>query len=183
MPYLDRWVINRLARWVRGALSVKADWEVPRSTVNLSPETLIDPHFPRYVRQFVENSYLSHGALGFEMTWDSAIELEEPLKRLVAELRPHGCFFTLAGFDGSKTSFELLERLAPELVRLSSGVVSDICRVLADAAKLAEINLRCELLGVKTIAETVESDSLIKELKRANIHFVQGFAVSAVQAL
>jgi EAL domain-containing protein (putative c-di-GMP-specific phosphodiesterase class I) len=183
MPYLDRWVINRLARWVRGALNVKADWEVPRSNVNLSPDTLVDPHFSRYVRQFVENSYLSHGALGFEMTWDRARELEEPLKRFLAELLPHGCCFTLADFDGSETSFGILERVAPNYVRLSARVVNNICNARDEATKLAEINLRCELLGIKTIAENVESNPLITELKRTGTHFVQGFAVSAVQPL
>jgi EAL domain-containing protein (putative c-di-GMP-specific phosphodiesterase class I) len=183
MPYLDRWVINRLARWVRGALAVKSDWEVPRSTVNLSPETLVDPHFPRYVRQFVEDSYLSHGALGFEMTWENAVELEVPLKAFLADLRPFGCFYTLAGFDGSETSFEFLERLVPDFVRLGFGVVNDIGSVPAQATRLAEVNLRCDLLGVKTIAESVESESMIEELKRTKTHFVQGFAVSEVQPL
>ncbi len=183
LPYLDRWVINRLARWVRSAVTIKPDWQIPRSNVNISNETLADPHFARYVRQFVEDSYLSGGAIGFEIAWDSALEHQTSLQILMRELRPHGCSFTLAGFDGSESSFAFLETVAPDFVRISPAIVDKIKTVPAEATKLSEINLRCELLGTQTIAENVEDSGIIKELHRTKTHFAQGFAISAVQPL
>lgn len=183
LPYLDRWVINRLARWVRSAVSIKPDWQIPRSNVNISNETLADPHFARYVRQFVEDSYLSGGAIGFEIAWDSALEHQTSLQSLMRELRPHGCSFTLAGFDGSEPSFAFLETVAPDYVRISPAIVDRIKTIPAEAARLAELNLRCELLGTQTIAENVEDSGIIQELHRTKTHFAQGFAMSAVQPL
>src|SRR5262252_4179515 len=29
LPFLDRWVVNRLARWVRSGLSIKPEWHIP----------------------------------------------------------------------------------------------------------------------------------------------------------
>ena len=125
----------------------------------------------------------ANGAIGFEISWDNALEHQESLKQLMGELRRHGCSFTLAGFDGSTSAFAFLKALAPDFVRISPAIVNDILGAPAKATRLSEINLRCELLGTKTIAENVENSQLIQELHRTKTHFAQGFAISAVQPL
>ena len=183
LPYLDRWVVNRLARWVRSGLAIKADWNVPRSNVNLASATLLDPEFGRYTRKYVEDSYLSNGVLAFEIAWRDAIAHAVPLQRLIEELRPHGCGFTLAGFDGSKASYAVLETLLPDFIKLSISITSDIDTVPSHTQKLAEITTRCALLGIKTIVEQVENPVILKLLRHTKIDFVQGFGVAGVEML
>lgn len=175
LPYLDRWVVNRLARWVRAALRIKPDWEVPSSNVNLSLQTLVDPDFPEYVRQYVNESFLSGGALGFEIAWEDAVAQQEPVRKLMSVLRPYGCHFTFSDFDGSEQSFETLKMLAPDFVKLSSASV--------DPTKVAEINRRCHSTSCKTIVEHVESGKVLEHLRQVSVDFVQGLGVSPVQAL
>jgi EAL domain-containing protein (putative c-di-GMP-specific phosphodiesterase class I) len=175
LPYLDRWVVHQMARWVRGALSIKADWRVPRSNVNLSGQTLVDPEFGEYVRRYVDDSYLSNGAIGFEIDWNDAIERQESLRRLMAELRPHGCYFTLADFDGSEPSFAMLKTFAPHFVKISSATV--------DPATLADINRQCHLLECKTIIEHVENGKVLEHIRLTKVDFAQGFEISPVQPL
>lgn len=175
LPYLDRWVVNQLARWVRGVLAIKPDWGKSRSNVNLSSQTLADPHFGEYVRKYVDDSYLTDGALAFEVTWENAIEHLESLQRLMAELRPHGCCFTLAGFDGSERCFDLLKTTAPDFVKIN--VVS------VPLDQVVEINRRCHSVGSKTIAEFVETDAALEHLRRIKVDFAQGFGVSPVELL
>jgi EAL domain-containing protein (putative c-di-GMP-specific phosphodiesterase class I) len=175
LPYLDRWVVNRLARWVRGAVHVKPDWPMPRSNVNLSAQTLADPGFGEYVLQYTSDAYLSNGALGLEISWYDAIEHQDSLRRLMGQLRPHGCGFTLADFDGSEPSFEVLKALAPQFVKLSSDTL--------DPAMLPEINHRCHLAECRTIVEHVESARVLAHLRQVGVDFVQGLEVSPVQAL
>jgi EAL domain-containing protein (putative c-di-GMP-specific phosphodiesterase class I) len=175
LPYLDRWVVNQLARWVRGALSIKPDWQVPCSNVNLSAQTLVDPELGKYVRKYVDDSYLSSGALGLEIAWDDAIEHHESLRRLMAELRPHGCYFTLADFDGSEASFAMLKAFAPHFVKISSATVNP--------ETLAEINRQCHLLECKTIIEHVEDAKVLEHMRLTKVDFGQGFEISPVQPL
>ena len=183
LPYLDRWVVNRLARWVRSGLAIKSDWKVPRSNVNLASATLLDPEFGRYTRKYVHDSYLSNGVLAFEIAWHDAIAHAEPLKRLLEELRPHGCGFTLAGFDGSKASYAVLETLVPDFIKLSVSITGDIDTVPSHAQKLAEITTRCALLGIKTIVEQVENPVILERLRHTKIDFVQGYGVAGVEML
>lgn len=175
LPYLDRWVANRLARWVRNAVVIKPDWPIPRNNVNLSEATLADPHYGQYVCKYVDDSYLSDGALGFEIAWESAIAHEASLRQLMAVVRPYGCSLTLSGFDGSEASFSVLKALAPNFVKISVTNVTP--------AKLAEINRKCQALGIKTIAEHVESKQMLQHLRQSKIDFAQGFEISPVQPL
>lgn len=175
LPYLDRWVLNRLARFVRSGLKFLPDWKIPRYNVNLSDETLADPKFGNYVLKYVDNSYLSGGVLGFEISCDSAMANREPLRRLMAGLRPHGCNLTVAGFDGSEALLAELKALEPDFVKISALTV--------DPAKVSEINRMCHSLRARTIAENIENERVLDHLRRTKIDFGQGFEISPVEAL
>lgn len=175
LPYLDRWVANRLARWVRSAVGVKPDWTIPRNNVNLSEATLADRDYGRYVCKYVDDSYLSDGALGFEIALEIAVANEAALRKLMAEVRPYGCTLTLSGFDGSQASFAVLKALSPNFVKISATNVIP--------AKLAEIGHKCRALEIKTIAEHVESKQMLQHLRQSKIDFAQGFEISPVKPL
>lgn len=183
LPFLDRWVVNRLARWVRSGLDIRPDWKIPRSNVNLSSVTLLDPEFGDYVRRYVDDSFLSNGALAFEVAWRDAIDNPEPLRLLMEELRPYGCGFTLAGFDGSKDAFAVVESVAPDFVKISPVIGTGAHSDPALADRVAEISHRSRVMNIKTIAEQIESAGALEKLRRARIDFAQGFEIAPVKAL
>lgn len=175
LPYLDRWVINRLARWVRSALRIKPDWNVPLSNVNLANATLADPAFPTYVMQYVDNSFLSDGALGFEIDVESVVSHAGPIQNLVATLRPYGCRFTLASVDESRDTLAAMKWLTPDFVKFSA--------LSAASSKLTELIRRCRSLGTRTVIEHVENSKMLGQLRKARIDFAQGFEISPVRPL
>ena len=175
LPFLDRWVVNRLARFVRSGLKFLPDWKVPRYNVNLSDETLADPKFVGYVLKYVDNSFLSGGVVGFEVSCDSAVANREPLQHLMSGLRPHGCTLTIAGFDGSKESLTELKTFQPDFVKISALSI--------DPAKVSEINRMCRSQQIRTIAENIENERVLEHLRRCKIDFGQGFEISQVEAL
>ena len=183
LPFLDRWVVNRLARWVRSGLGIRPDWKIPRSNVNLSPVTLLDADFGRYVRRYVDESYLSNGVLAFEVTWNDAVTNPRALRGLMDELRPFGCGFTLAGFDGSKESYGILEAIAPDFVKISALLAAGTQSNPALAERVAEISKRCRAMNIRTIAEQVESAAVVEKLRAAKVDFAQGYQIAPVKAL
>jgi EAL domain-containing protein (putative c-di-GMP-specific phosphodiesterase class I) len=175
LPYLDRWVINRLARFVRAGLKVNTLWDVPRYIVNLSDETFADENFGEYVLKYADDSYLSCGVLGFDISSESALANREPLLKLMTQLRPHGCSLTLAGFDGSNAMLAQLKAFKPEFIKISA--------ISVDPAKVPEINRMCHELGAQTIAEHVENARVLDHLRRCKIDFAQGFGLAKVEPL
>ena len=175
LPYLDRWVVNRLARWVRSGMKLKPDWKIPRCNVNLADETLGDPKFADYVHKYVDDSYLSGGILGFDISCTSALANRDALLRLMAVLRRYECTFTLAGFDGSEAMLTELEPFEPDFIKISATNI--------DPAKVLEINRMCHGVGAKTIAEHVENSRVLEHLRKCKIDYGQGFAISPVDTL
>ena len=183
MHYVDRWVVNRVAKWVRSALAIKPDWPVPQNSINLSAGTLSDRKFAEYTRRHLHAAALPEGTLSFEVTCDSAVQHVNSLLDLMAQLRAVGCRFILARFDGGKGAFELLRRLAPEFVKLSPGLVRILNQGRAGLDQVDAINRECQALGIKTIAEHVESDQTIAQLRGLGVNFGQGFGIQVPQPL
>ncbi len=175
LPYLDRWVVNRLARHVRAGLKINPDWNIPHFIVNLSDETLADEEFGAYVLQYADESYLSSGVLGFDISCASAQANRELLLRLMEELRPHGCSLTVASFDGSSDALADLKALEPDFIKISAAAI--------DPAAVPEINRMCHDMGALTIAEHVEDSQVLDHLRRCKIDFAQGFGLAKVEPL
>jgi len=175
LPFLDRWVINRLARFVRSGLKINRVWNVPRYLINLSDETFADENFGEYVLKYADDSYLSAGVLGFDIAADSALANRQPLLKLMAQLRPHGCVLSIAGFDGTAETLAQLKEFEPNFYKFSA--------INADPARIPEINKMCHGLGAQIIAEHVENAKVLDHLRRCKIDFAQGFGLAKVEPL
>lgn len=177
IPYVDRWVIGSLAKWAQAKRSGGC------SSVNVSGDTLRDAKFGEYVQKQIDGSKLPAGTLAFEFAWDTALPRADQLKRLQAQLKPLGCRFTLAGFDGSDPSFGFLKSIAPDFVKLGYGIVKDVDRGLKAVERAESINAKCHAMGIKTIAEYVESREVLEQLRLIEVDFAQGLAISPPQHL
>ena len=183
LPYVDRWVLGRLGSWIQEARARKPDWPIPVNGVNLSEDTLREPKFADFVLKTIQGSNLPEGTLTFELGWDAALLNADPLKNIQAQLKPAGCRFTLAGFDGSEGSFNFLKVVKPDFVKLTYGMVKDIGRALAASEKVESITQKCHAMGIKTIAEYVETREVLEHLRLVEVDFAQGLIISAPQRL
>jgi EAL domain-containing protein (putative c-di-GMP-specific phosphodiesterase class I) len=184
LPYVDRWVVSRLATWIQESRAKNPPgWVAPANGVNLSEDTLREPKFADFVAKHIQNSRLPEGTLAFEVGWDTALVHSEQLKSIMALLRPAGCRFTFAGFDGSDGSFSFLKLLKPDFVKLTYGIVKDIGRALAASERAESINQKLHAMGIKTIAEFVESHEVLDSLRVVEVDFAQGLVIGGPQKL
>jgi EAL domain-containing protein (putative c-di-GMP-specific phosphodiesterase class I) len=183
LPYVDRWVVSRLCAWIQETRAQKPEWQVPTNGVNLSEDTLREPKFGEFVAKNIQNSKLPEGTLSFEVGWDTALLHAEHVKNLQARLKPAGCRFTFAGFDGSNASFNFLSVVKPDFVKLTYGTVKDIDRGLAASERAESITHKCRALGIGTIAEFVESREVLEQLKLIEVDFAQGLVIGGPQRL
>ncbi|MGB7541089.1 MAG: EAL domain-containing protein [Burkholderiales bacterium] len=183
IPYVDRWVVSLLAKRMAAARTQQPDSPPPRNGVNLSGDTLRDENFAEFVHKRVERSQLPEGTFTFEFSWDIAILNAEPFMKLTAQLKPDGCSFTLAGFDGSNASFDALKRFMPDFVKLDYSIAKDIGRALAASERAESITEKCHALGIKTIAEYVESPEALEQLQLVGVDYAQGLVISPPEPL
>lgn len=183
LPYVDRWVVGRLATWIQEFRAQRPDLPPPAFGVNLAEDTLREAKFTEFVAKNIQASKIPEGTFTFEVGWDTALVHSDDIKLIVSQLRPIGCRFTFAGFDGSDASFSFLQSLKPDFVKLTYGIVKDIGRSLTASERAEKICSRCHAMGIKTVAEFVESAEVLEHLKLVEVDFAQGLVIGGPQKM
>jgi ammonium transporter, Amt family len=174
MTFLDRWVVNRTIRWLRRQ---KAASVATRNSINLHVETVLDASFGSYIARQVEAGGVSGATLSFEIPWEVAVANLERVGTLFGELRPLGCTFSLASYPGGPEALQALKALAPQFVKVSGDLVVRMDRDVKAAMAVARICSDCGALGIRTIAQYIETPEALAMARKAGVDFVQGFLI------
>jgi Amt family ammonium transporter len=183
LPYVDRWVVSRLATWIQDSRAQRPGLPPPAFGINLAEDTLREAKFTDFVMKNIQSFKIPEGTLTFEVGWDTALVHSDDIKLIMSQLRPVGCRFTFAGFDGSEGSFAFLTGLKPDFVKLTYGIVKDIGRALAASERAESICSRCHNMGIQTVAEFVESEEVLENLRLVEVDFAQGLVIGGPQKL
>lgn len=177
MPLLDRWVVLQVLKWSRGKQATHPKWRGPRSSVNLSMDSVRDPVFGNYVLQRVQASGVPAEALSFEIPVSGARANVQFLAGLIPPLRSAGCSFALSGFLGDSVAFELAASLGIAVIKIDGSMVSSISRDAEALEQLAAVNRRCRKMGMRTVTERVEDAATLNLLRGVQVDYAQGFGI------
>lgn len=183
MQHLDRWVVARTIRWVRTYCKLIPDGQPPRNSVNIASETLEGGGFGDFVIRKISEHQVSAGALSFEIPMPEAARHADKVDALASKLRPLGCTFAFAAFDGSPDAFDLLIRFHADFVKIGVNLVSACDQDPLVCRTLGSLHRRCRELGVRTIAEHVESQETLEILREIGVDFAQGYHTGLPQPL
>lgn len=178
MSLLDCWVVSQVLKLQQIGIDSAPHWLPPRNSINLSPDSVSDPDFVKFVVRQIDKWQPSEETLCFEVVEAVALENQAALFELVAALGPRGCSFALGGFNGSKEGLELLARLPANFVKIDGGLVQKIDTRSADRARVESIQRFAKDLGMETVAELVESEAVLAVLRDIGVDYAQGFGIS-----
>jgi EAL domain-containing protein (putative c-di-GMP-specific phosphodiesterase class I) len=182
-PLLDQWVAGSVIKWVHSALTIKPEWLVPRNNVNLAPDTISAPAFVAFVQKHVQVAQTPPDTLGFEITWSTIAKAGQQVQELMKKLKPIGCPFTFTGIEGDEQAVSVLRYLKPDFVKISTRLIRNLRSGSSESQAVALIHALCQSLGISTIAEQMESEEGLAEIKRIGIDFAQGFGISLPKPL
>ena len=182
MPSIDRWVISAVFAAFHQLLPNAHDGK-SICTVNLSGHSLCDEYFLDFVeRQFAINK-IPYPAICFEITETAAITNLTEAIEFIRILKAKGCKFSLDDFGSGLSSFTYLKNLPVDYLKIDGAFVKDMETDPMDRAMVESINHIGHVMGLKTIAEFVESEVLLDHLKQIGIDYVQGDWIQAPQPL
>ena len=171
MAELDRWVLRHaLRRLGQGGGAGKL-------SVNVSAQTIEEPGFAPFVAIQLRLASLDPGSLVIEIDESDVIDRRAAAERFAAEMKGIGCQLLIDGFARRSVSFEPLKALRVDYVKVDGTIVRNILRSPSAAAKLKAIVRVGEVTRVGVIAECVEDETILANLKLLNVGYAQGFGV------
>lgn len=172
MPQLDRWVVKTLAR------HLQAGSKVPRFTINLSAQTLLDTEFPAYVAERARISGIKAGAMLFEIDETDLLAQPWEAEVLGTALKRIGSGTLVDGFGRRAVSFAPLKTLRVDFIKVDGSLTRKLLLGGAADTKYKAIARVGEALGIGIIAECVEDQDILSRLKALGVGYAQGFGIS-----
>ena len=187
---IERWVISSLVeylhrQWQAGVIPHQPAPDGTRGyyAVNLSGASINDKSFPEFLKKLLTRYELPHGLLCFEITETTAISNLNKAAELMHELKGMGYRFALDDFGTGMSSFAYLKYLPVDYLKIAGMFVKDMAGDAMDAAIVEAINRISHILGMQTVAESVEDAQTLERVKALKIDFAQGYYISEPEAL
>jgi diguanylate cyclase (GGDEF)-like protein len=182
---IDRFVLStacaQLLAWQTAGLPV------PMVSVNLSARTVALTDMTEIVSNALDVTGLSPQCLEIEVSEHVVADAEGDVERKLGELRTMGVQLAIDDFGTGYSSLGHLKRFPLDTIKLDRSFVADVTGQprASDIAVLRAVVTMAGDLGLRCVAEGVETIAQRKVLRYLRCHLVQGFlycrAVPAIE--
>ena len=181
MPALDRWVIKTAFTYI--ASKHGAGDETHRYFINLSGASLSDKEFFDYINAQIKQSGIMPSMICFEITETAAISSFQEAVEFIKGIRSLGCKIALDDFGSGLSSFSYLKAIPADFLKIDGNFVKDIVADPMDRAIVEAITRIARVAGLETIAEFVENEAIMNEVRSIGVDFAQGYGLHRPEAV
>ena len=175
MVDVDQNVVARLFTWIRQDLK-RLD-RLGGFAVNLSGQSLNDPAMLKFLEHQVETAGFAMDKITFEITESIALQGFHQMQDFIRQLRRYGCRFSLDDFGAGYSSYAYLKHLDVDYLKIDGSLVKDLATNESDKVVVRSIHEVAHSMGLKTIAEYVENQSILDILKGIGVDYAQGYFI------
>jgi len=174
---LDRYVWRQVCAMQR-SWSEQGKLTVPIS-VNISKVDLFDPKFKERLLKVIREESVCPAMLGIEVTESTFSDDFEHVNDVLRTVSNEGLSLYLDDFGTGYSSLNMLKDVPVDVLKLDMRFLSTTQKNSEKARSIVRSILEmCNDIGVKTVAEGVESVEQADELVTMGCHIVQGFLYS-----
>ena len=146
--------------------------------VNLSPGQIKDESLVETIELVFSETGFDPALLEFEITESALIHDEEGTLAVLEQLRERGCRISLDDFGTGFSSLSNLKRFPVQTLKIDQSFVGGIGASSEDEAITAAILSMAQNLGIRVVAEGIETEEQLQFLVDHRCDEVQGFLVS-----
>ena len=172
MPLLDRWVLVRILQ------RLTAGCRVPRLAMNVAGQTLLDEEFPAFFAESIKRSKMPPAAVVFEIDEGDLVGRPQAVQRFAAAMRAAGGGIVVDGFGRRMDSFEALEALRPDIVKIDGSLTLKIMKSETTEGMVKAILRLATSLRMGVVGECVEEQDVLLRLGALGVGYAQGFGVA-----
>lgn len=174
MPKIDAWVIEQAFMGISKGMAY---------SINLSGQTLSDESLVDYIIDLQTKYKVDAKMITFEITETAAIHNIEQTQDFITQLRAKGFKFALDDFGTGLSSFSYLKNMTVDFLKIDGVFVKDIDTDKISYAMVKSISDVGHSMGLKIIAEFVESKEIFDMLKEMDVDYAQGYYIHKPQPL
>jgi len=177
MPDIDRWVLGRSFELIAEYTKILGQY-APIFNFNLSGQSLSDDTLWKFVIDQIESRTIDPEKICFEITETAAIANLTHATRFIAILTGMGCRFALDDFGSGLSSFAYLKNLNVSFLKIDGAFIRDMVDDPINYAMVESINHVGHTLGIRTVAEFVESAKILQAVEKLGIDYAQGYQIA-----
>lgn len=147
--------------------------EINLSVVQCMQEKLADELLQMMKKYQVPPSFIN-----LEITETAAIESDTILKKNMDKLMQKGVSFSLDDYGNGYSNLAYVMDLPVRLIKLDKSMVQAYCEAEKVRVAMEFTILMIKKLGIQVVAEGVETEEQLEEMKKLNIDFIQGYYFS-----
>ncbi len=180
MNAIDHWVIDNAFRHIK---SFQQQGHECVYSINLSGNSLNDENISGYIEQKISEYQIHTGQLCFEVTETAAVFNLVRASHIIKALKKLGCRFSLDDFGSGLSSFGYLKNLPVDFLKIDGGFVKDMNTNPMNRAIVEAIHQVGHTLSIRTIAEFVENEAIVDQLRDIGVDYAQGYHFSRPEPL
>ncbi|HUQ40584.1 MAG TPA: EAL domain-containing protein [Acidimicrobiales bacterium] len=150
-------------------------------SVNLAARQLLHPELPKLLETILIDTGLDPSLLHLEITESALLDDSGTGMAALASLRRLGVSLHVDDFGTGYSSLSYLRRFRVDALKIDSSFVDGLGRSSEDTEIVGAIISMARALGLKTIAEGVETAQQLAELQRLGCDQAQGFYLAMPQ--
>lgn len=175
MVPFTRWVIARVCR-LAGEWRRRLGPDVPfYISINLSAAVLRDPHLAEQVAAALDHAHIPASTLKFEITEAGLIDNVSEARGVLRRLHDMGIELMLDDFGTGYSSLNHLELFPFDFVKIDRPFVSRLGAEDANRGIMAAVVQIASSLGLKAIAEVIETQPVAQALQQMGCDYGQGY--------
>jgi EAL domain-containing protein (putative c-di-GMP-specific phosphodiesterase class I) len=178
MAMIGRWAVDEVCRQIGQWLT--EGLEPPRISINLDARYFSDPSLPRLVGELLARYGVAPHHLGLEITEGMLIPDPAGAAQVLKVLHSMGIRISLDDFGTGYSNLGYLQRFPIDTLKIDQSFVKNLCSndENSSARLTRSILAMGAALGVRTLAEGVETPEQLEFLNRSGCDCAQGFLFS-----
>jgi len=146
--------------------------------LNLSPKALVLNEFMPTVRRFLSDYHINPSKIVFEITERDTVKNLTLIEHFVRDLKSEGFRFAIDDFGAGYSSYQYLKTFSVDYLKVDGEFIRNMGEDgSTERAIVKSIAALAESLGIKTIAEYVETRAILGQVESTGIDYAQGYYI------
>ncbi len=172
---IDMWMLGRVFEWIRA--NHRLFDTLGGFSLNLSAQSLKSQELLDFLHeQFGEGDIDGHKII-FEITETVAIDSYNTAQDFIQQVKRYGCRFSVDDFGSGHASYAHLKNLRTDVLKIDGTFVKELAESETDFVMVRSMNEIAHSLGMRTVAEYVESQAILDKLRDIGVDYAQGFVI------